>query len=134
MSQKLVCDCNRTMPLDGKALGVDIHTSLCRQEVGTFLKALEGSDSVLIACTQERALFRELSTSSNKSLIAPLRFVNIREVAGWTQDAAKSTPKISALLALAEMPEAEPVPVVEYQSQGRLLIIGPAEQAFPWAD
>ena len=134
MSQKLVCDCNRTMPLDGKALGVDIHTSLCRQEVGTFLKALEGSDSVVIACTQERALFRELSTSSNKSLIAPLRFVNIREVAGWTQEAAKSTPKISALLALAEMPEAEPVPVVEYQSQGRLLIIGPAEQALPWAE
>ena len=134
MSKKLVCDCNRTMPLDGKGLGLDIHTSLCRQEVGTFLKALEDSDSLVIACTQEQALFRELAASSNKSLVAPLRFVNIREVAGWTQDAKKSTPKISALLALAEVPEAEPVPAIEYQSQGRLLIIGPADQALPWAE
>ena len=43
MSQKLVCNCNGTMPLDGKALGVTIHQSLCRQEVGSFIKALDGS-------------------------------------------------------------------------------------------
>jgi hypothetical protein len=39
MTQKLICDCNRTMPLDAKALGVPLHTALCRQEVGSFLKA-----------------------------------------------------------------------------------------------
>lgn len=134
MTQKLICDCNRTMPLDGKALGVPLHTALCRQEVGSFLKALDGSEPVLIACTQERALFGELAEQSEKPLVAPLRFVNIREVAGWTQDAEKSTPKIAALLALAEVPEADPVPAVEYQSQGRLIIIGPGAQALPWAE
>ena len=134
MSQKLVCNCNGTMPLDAKALGMPVHNSLCRQEVGSFLKALDGSDSLLVACTQEGALFSELADQSEKPLIAPLRFVNIREVAGWTQEAKTSGPKIAALLALADMPEAEPVPVVNYESHGRLLIVGPGSHAIPWAE
>ena len=134
MSQKLVCNCNGTMPLDGKALGLTMHTSLCRQEIGSVIKAFDGSDSIVIACTQERALFSELAEQSEKPLVAPLRFVNIREVAGWTQEAQSSTPKIAALLALADMPEAEPVSVVNYESQGRLLIVGPGDQALPWAE
>ena len=134
MSQKLVCNCNGTMPLDTKALGVPVHRSLCRQEVGSFLKALDGSDSLVVACTQEGALFNELAEQSEKPLVAPLRFVNIREVAGWTQEAKASGPKIAALLALADMPEAEPVPVVNYESQGRLFIIGAGSLALPWAE
>jgi ferredoxin len=134
MSQKLVCNCNSTMPLDAKVLGIPVHHSLCRQEVGSFLKALDGSDSVVVACTQEGALFNELAEQSQKPLVAPLRFVNIREVAGWTQEAKASGPKIAALLALADMPEAEPVPVVNYESQGRLLIVGAGSTALPWAE
>jgi ferredoxin len=134
MSQKLVCNCNGTMPLDAKALGVPVYRSLCRQEVGSFLKALDGSDSLVVACTQEGALFNELAEQSEKPLVAPLRFVNIREVAGWTQEAKVSGPKIAALLALADMPEAEPVPVVNYESQGRLFIIGAGSLALPWAE
>jgi ferredoxin len=134
MSQKLVCNCNGTMPLDGKALGVTIHQSLCRQEVGSFIKALDGSEELVVACTQEGALFTEIAEQSEKPLVAPLRFVNIREVAGWTQEATLSGPKIAALLALADMPEAEPVPVVNYESQGRLLIVGPGSQTIPWAE
>ncbi|QWD91342.1 4Fe-4S binding protein [Polynucleobacter sp. MWH-Braz-FAM2G] len=134
MSQKLVCNCNGTMPLDAKAMGAPIHQSLCRQEVSSFLKALDGSESLVIACTQEAALFSELANQAEKPLVAPLRFVNIREVAGWTQEANTSGPKIAALLALADMPEAEPVPVVNYESQGRLLIIGAGSQVIPWAE
>jgi hypothetical protein len=100
MSQKLVCNCNGTMPLDPKALGLPVHQSLCRQEVGSFLKALDGSEALVVACTQEGALFGELAAQADKPLIAPLRFVNIREVAGWTQESKQSTPKIAALLAL----------------------------------
>ena len=122
------------MPLDAKALGVPVHRSLCRQEAGSFLKALDGSDSLVVACTQEAALFSELAEQSEKPLLAPLRFVNIREVAGWTQEAKASGPKIAALLALADMPEAEPVPVVNYESQGRLLIVGAGSIALPWAE
>ena len=133
MAQKFVCNCNGTMPLDAKALGVTVHQSLCRQEVGSFLKGLESADSLIVACTQEASIFNELATQSEKPLVAPLKFVNIREVAGWTQEAKTSGPKIAALLALGEMPEAEAVPVVNYESQGRLLIIGPGSQAIPWA-
>ena len=122
------------MPLDAKVLGVPVHRSLCRQEVGSFLKALDGSDALVVACTQEGALFNELAEQSEKPLVAPLRFVNIREVAGWTQEAKASGPKIAALLALADMPEAEPVPVVNYESQGRLFIIGAGSVALPWAE
>jgi ferredoxin len=122
------------MPLDSKALGVPVHHSLCRQEVGSFIKALDGSDSLVVACTQEGALFTEIAEQSEKPLVAPLRFVNIREVAGWTQEAKQSGPKIAALLALADMPEAEPVPEVNYESQGRLLIVGPGSQAISWAE
>ncbi|WP_231968540.1 ATP-binding protein [Polynucleobacter necessarius] len=134
MSQKLVCNCNGTMPLDAKALGVSVHQSLCRQEVGTFIKALDSSEELVVACTQESALFSELAEQSDKPLVAPLRFVNIREVAGWTQEAKNSGPKIAALLALADTPDAEPVPVMNYASQGRLLIIGPGLQAIPLAE
>lgn len=98
------------------------------------MKAFGGDDEIIIACTQESALFSELAAQAEKPLIAPLRFLNIREVAGWTQEAKTSSPKIAALLALADLPEAEPVPVVNYESLGRLLIVGPGDQALPWAE
>ena len=77
----------------------------------------------MVACTQERALFSELATQAEKPLMAPLKFVNIRELAGWTQEADKSTPKIKALLALSDLSEPDAVPVVEYRSEGRVLVI-----------
>ena len=134
MSQKLVCNCNGTMPLDPSKLGVKVHTALCRHELNSVVDAFNSDDSLIIACTQEAALFNELAAQSEKPLIAPLRFVNIREVAGWTQEALSSAPKVSALLALADMPQADPVPVISYESQGRTLIIGAGEQAIPWAE
>jgi ferredoxin len=62
-----------------------------------------------------------------------LRFVNIREVAGWSAEGRHATPKIAALLAAAALPEPEPVPSVSYRSGGNLLVIGPAAAAVPWA-
>ncbi len=63
-----------------------------------------------------------------------IRFVNIRETGGWSAEAGDATPKIAALLALAGLPDPEPVPRVTYRSQGQLLIVGPAEAALYWAD
>lgn len=134
MTKKLVCDCNKSMPLDVKELGLTVHTALCRQEVGQFLNALNEPEAIVVACTQERALFTELATQAEKPLIAPLKFVNIREIAGWTQEASQSTAKIQALLAMVDLPEPDAVPVVNYQSEGRVLIIGPGKNAFYWAN
>src|SRR5690606_17518172 len=132
---------NRSMPLDassgeklGNALGVGpvpVATELCRREAGAFLSAVEGVDEVVVACTQERALFSELAGQRNS--VAPLRFINIRETGGWGIEARQSLPKMAALLAAASLPEPEPVPTVTYDSGGHVLIVGPASRALPWA-
>jgi ferredoxin len=136
-----VCNCNRTMPLDaasGAALGntlgsgpLDIASQLCRREVGDYIGALDGVDTVVVACTQERALFAELA--QQKQTAAPIRFVNIRESGGWGAEARQSLPKMAALLAAAALPEPEPVPTVEYESAGSTLLIGPSSRVLPWA-
>ena len=136
----LVCDCNHTMRLDGKALadalGLDaapqIHHELCRRHVAAFEASAKSGEDLLVACTQEAPLFRELHDAFEAA--GDSRFVNIRETAGWSADAGRATPKIAALLALADLPEAEPVPVISYQSHGALLIIGPGAEAIGWAE
>ena len=131
------------MPLDGPALkaalGPDagagletVHTLLCRREAGAFQRAAKSGSDVLVACTQESRLFLQLNEQTEGALPLgerPIRFVNIRETAGWSKDSAQATPKIAALLALAQLPDAAPVPTVSYRSQGRTLIIGDAERA-----
>jgi len=134
-----VCNCNKTMALDAKALAaalklkqpIQIHTELCRKEVGSFQESLK-DESCVVACTQEAPLFSELAREAGAA--TQLKFINIREHAGWSKEGAQAMPKIAALLALAELPEPEPVAEVSYQSGGQLLIIGPAEAAIAWAD
>ncbi|WP_295748083.1 4Fe-4S binding protein [Undibacterium sp.] len=138
-TQFKICSCNKTMPLDAdsaaalkQSLGtttLTVSDALCRREAGVFLDAIKGSDEVVVACTQERALFSELATQS----VAPLRFVNIRESAGWSQQSNLALPKMAALLAAAALPDPEPVPTVSYRSGGNLLIIGGAQSALAWA-
>ncbi|HEX7438153.1 MAG TPA: 4Fe-4S dicluster domain-containing protein, partial [Caldimonas sp.] len=137
----LICDCNKTMTLNGPALrqvlgpeagaGLEtVHSTLCRREAGAFQRAAKGHDDLLVACTQESRLFLELNESTEGAAgIAerPIRFVNIREAAGWSKDAAAATPKIAALIAAAQLAPPEPVPVVSYRSAGRVLVIGPAD-------
>ena len=83
----LICDCNKTMPLQAKGLGqalgqeLPLHTSLCRRDAASFQKAIRGSEPVVVACTQERRLFTELAQET-EGAIAPIRFVNIRETGG----------------------------------------------------
>jgi len=128
-----VCSCNRTIPLDAKALAAGlkageplaVHHELCRKDIGAFQAAVGASDDVIVACTQEAALFSELSPKN-------IKFVNIRELGGWS--AEKSTPKIAALIAMAALPDPEPAPAVEFKSQGQVLIIGPAAAALDWAE
>ena len=136
----LLCNCNRTMPLDGKtiagALKLDeaphIHSELCRRHVAAFEAAARSGDDLVVACTQEAPLFTELHAELKAA--GGIGFVNIRETAGWSAEAEKAAPKIAALLALAGMPEPEAVPAVSYQSAGQLLIIGQADAALSWAD
>jgi len=134
-----LCNCNRSIPLDAKALGqalklgkpITVHTELCRKESAAFQAVLK-DDELLVGCTQEAPLFAELAQAAESS--AQLRYVNIRESAGWSAEGKQATPKIAALLAVAALPEPEPVPTVEYKSGGQLLIIGPSAAALDWAE
>lgn len=122
------------MPLNAKALGealhedLTLHSTLCRRDAGAFQRAIRSGDDVVVACTQERRLFADLGQQT-EGAVSPIRFVNIRETGGWSQDADKAGPKIAALLAAARLPDPAPVPTVTYKSTGRLLIIGPLDDA-----
>ncbi len=109
-----------------------IYSTLCRREAPEFQRAAKSGDDLLVACTQESRLFLELNeqTVGAPSVAErPIRFVNIRETGGWSKDAANATPKIAALIAAAQLPDAEPVPTVTYKSAGRCLVIGDANAA-----
>ena len=133
-----VCSCNRTMAVDAKALGaalkagepLSLHHQLCRQDAGAFQAALGSADEVIVACTQEAPLFGELAGDSG----AKVRFVNLREHAGWSREAKGATPKMAALIAMAAVPEPQPAPAVQFESAGEVLIIGPADAALDWAE
>jgi ferredoxin len=142
----LLCNCNRTQPLDLAAIrrglqavpqasadGLEAeHTLLCRREAGTFQRAARSGEELLVACTQESRLFLELAEATEGApglQERPIRFVNLRETGGWSKDAASAGPKMAALLALAQRGEPPPVATVTYRSGGRCLVIGPAVAA-----
>ncbi len=134
MTRTLVCSCNKTMSLEDVVPGQPVYTALCRHEASAFLEATRQAEPLLIACTQERKLFETLADQSDPPAIAPLKFVNIREMAAWSIEGGQAIPKIKALLAVAQLDDPEPVPVVDYKSEGKLLIIGPASKALPLAE
>jgi hypothetical protein len=110
----LICSCEDTMPPDGDAVrracrGTVIEgRQFCRAELERFRKAAADAETLVVACTQEAPLFREVASEVEGS--APLSFVNIRETGGWSRDAAKAGPKMAALIAAA----AEPAPDIPF--------------------
>lgn len=126
------------MPLNASVLGqaldedLTVHTTLCRRDAPAFQRACRSSDELVVACTQESRLFTELSEQTEGAVpldVRPIRFVNIRETGGWSREAKDATPKMAALLAAARLPDPEPVPTVTYRSNGKLLIVGPLDEA-----
>jgi len=117
--------------------GLDaVHTLLCRREAGSFQRAAKATaasgDELLVACTQESRLFLDLNDETEGAARVqerPIRFVNIRETAGWGAEGRGATPKIAALVAAAQLPHPDPVPTVTYRSAGRCLVVGDAQAA-----
>ena len=132
-----LCNCNGTMSLDADAItratgatAAPLHTAMCQKELARY-RDHAGGDMV-VACTQEQKLLGEIAEEAGS--VRAIRFVNIRETAGWSAQARETTPKIAALLAAATLPDPDPVPIVAYKSEGRLLIVGPLDQALRWAN
>jgi ferredoxin len=133
-----VCSCNATMPLDGaalaRALGRDaplaVHTAMCQRDLTRFTEKVCGD--AVVACTQEERVLGDAAADAGRT--RTIRFVNIREAAGWSAEAPLATPKIASILAAAALPEPAPVPRVAYASRGDLLIVGRPDAALAWAD
>jgi ferredoxin len=130
-----ICSCNGTMSLDAQAVGrasglaPRTYRAMCQHELGRYKEAAGGD--MIVACTQEQRLLRDVAEETPQ--VRTIRFVNIREAAGWSDEGAQAAPKMAALLAAAALPEPEPVPSVAYKSEGRLLIVGPLDVALRWA-
>ena len=153
----LVCNCEGTMTIDGKALAkackqqeartgtkkqsakkadaLDVASHLCRTQIEEFQRLAENNDSLLVACTQEAPVFMETLDEMGDQQKAPkIRFTNIRERAGWSKDAAGKAPKadmtakMAALLAEAAL-DIEDSQSVTMVSGGALLILGHDETA-----
>lgn len=129
----LVCNCERTMEIDGKKLAacfgsqdeLTVHSHLCRAQVESYAKALDEKQPLLVACTQEAPLFRELADEKGE---ADVVFANIRERAGWSQGKGAAIPKIAALLAEGTY-AAKPAGTVPVESKGVCLVYGAGEDA-----
>lgn len=133
----LVCDCEKTMPLDAEKLRdachangasgeIELNTQLCRGQLANFQAAIQGDAPVLVACTQEAPLFAEIADEEQAK--GELDFVNIRESAGWAAEAESATPKIAALIAAASEAVA-PTRTVSFKSEGVCLVYGSDERA-----
>ena len=117
------------MPLDGEAVrrgcrGAEVKTAnqLCRAELEKF-RAAAAAGPLVVGCTQEAPLFAETAGAD-----ADLSFVNVRETAGWSAQAAHAGPKMAALLAAAAEPDPE-TPFISLTSDGVILIYGRDETA-----
>lgn len=129
----LLCDCEGTMALDGKALAKtfgsdqapEIHTHLCRSGIDEFQKSLGDDAPLLVACTQEAPLFLELAQEAGKTELP--HFTNIRERAGWC-DKGNASAKIAALLAEACL-DSTPAGQMTLQSDGMCLVYGAGQAA-----
>jgi ferredoxin len=128
----MICTCEKTMPLDGRAIGractgrITQANQLCALEIDRFKAALADGVAITVACTQEVPLFREVAEDLAPS--SALTFVNIRETAGWSKDAAAAGPKAAALIAAAAE-DATPIALVTLESDGVALIYGRDEVA-----
>jgi ferredoxin len=109
--------------------------NLCRKDLSSFLEITRNATAlgspVVVTCTREAPLF-----SKSAPEFAELRFVNIREHAGWGKEASSAKAKIAALIASAAAAVVPELPSVSYRSAGKTLIVADSQwsQARQWAD
>ncbi|MEL6564625.1 MAG: 4Fe-4S binding protein [Pseudomonadota bacterium] len=132
----ITCDCLGTQTIDAEGLSratnLDVRppcSALCTTQIAQAEAALAEGD-VVFCCAQEARVFDELAEAMD--LPAPPT-LDLRDRAGWSDDATPKLPKMSALIADAMLP-AEPEKTLDVMSEGLCLILGPAAVALDAAE
>lgn len=132
----ILCDCMGTQTVDPDAIAdvcdvtcSRVHTALCTTQIMSAAKLMEEGD-VIVACQQERVRFQEFAEEIG---VEPPGFVDLRDRAGWSEQAANAAPKMAALVAEALLP-AVGVRTLDVVSEGVCFITGPGEVALPLAE
>lgn len=130
MSKRLIlCDCLGSQSIDAKLVSEHcdvacsrVYTNLCGREISQAAGEIQKGDAI-VACLQEQAVFEELA----EEIAAPVpAMLDLRDRAGWSDDAAESGPKMAALINDALLP-VPPLRMLDIQSAGRCLILGASD-------
>ncbi|WP_181705775.1 4Fe-4S binding protein [Chthonobacter rhizosphaerae] len=128
----LLCSCEDTMRLHPSAVraavpGAEVRTvrHACGADLEAF-RATGGDGATVVACTAMSSLFEAVAASDGRP--GDLRFVNVRETAGWSAEGDRAGPKTAALVAAA-LQETAAVPTVTFESEGRALVVGAGQGA-----
>lgn len=137
MAKSLItCDCEGSQSIDAEALseatGLTVKTpctALCTRQLDRAAEALAEGDTIF-CCTQEARVFEALA--EEVGVEAP-PVLDLRDRAGWSDDAGSNVPKMSALIAEAQLPAAGEK-TMDVISEGLCLIVGAPEVALPAAE
>ncbi len=154
MTKRLIlCDCLGTQQIDRKAIegatGLKcsaIHHALCGRDEPRARDAISEAISqgdAIIACRQEQVFFEDIAAEiaaetgaqadAEGAQIAAPSFVDLRDRAGWSDEAAQAGPKMAALVADALL-ATPPMRMMDLHSDGTCLVLGDADIAVPVAE
>ncbi len=124
----ILCNCADSQPINVDTLeSVDgvvcskVHSGLCTHQADMAASLIKTGDAI-IACAQERVFFEELAGDLGVS--AP-DFLDLRDRAGWSDEAKDAGPKMAALLTDSLSP-APATKTFDVSSDGLCLILGAA--------
>ena len=128
----MLCNCLQSQQLDSAAIASTfpgkcspVYSSLCTAQSHHAAAAME-EGSVIVACQQESAAFLEIA--SELEVDAP-GFVDLRDRAGWSDEAQSAGPKQAALIAESLIPTPR-MRSVDVESEGLCLVLGSPDLAF----
>ena len=123
-SKLFLCSCDNTQKINAKAIAKSLDLSqppqvydmLCRSQIEALTSATEAGEQTVICCTQESPVLLEAWSSERGESEIP-NFINIRENAGWSEEGAKSSPKMAALIA-ESLVETQGTTIISMTSEG----------------
>ncbi|MCA0423846.1 MAG: 4Fe-4S binding protein [Proteobacteria bacterium] len=129
----LACSCAGTVPVDLAALARAFPKAqlvegndFAGADLGRAVAAARKGAQVVVGCACRQAVIEDAFAEAG--VTAGVTFANLRELAGWSTQAAAAGPKMAALVARTASPEPD-VPMTSLDSEGVTIILGHDETA-----